>query len=150
MATTDDLPPRLRPATIDDASDIAGLASELGYQVTGAHVGAYLAGVIPAVEAVFLACDHQRTLGWVHIKRHESIIAPAYAGIEGLVVGAAYRRRGIGTALLRRAEEWAGGRGLGLVRLRSSSARVEAHAFYPSLGYRRTKQQQVYGKVLDV
>ena len=76
----------------------------------------------------------------------EFVESAAFVVIGGLVVDRAHRKRGIGSLLMERAEEWARTQGCSLVRLWSSSIRVEAHRFYEHLGYRNIKTQYSFVK----
>jgi ribosomal protein S18 acetylase RimI-like enzyme len=58
-----------------------------------------------------------------------------YAVVDSLVVGAAFRRAGIGRALMARAERWAAAQGAGNVELGVWEFNQEAVAFYRALGY---------------
>lgn len=62
------------------------------------------------------------------------------------MVDAGARRSGVGRALVAVAEQWTRERGLDTLFLRSNIVRPEAHAFYPGLGFARTKTQHVYSK----
>ena len=55
--------------------------------------------------------------------------------IEGVRVSAAMRGRGLGKALIRHAVELARERGCALVQLTTDKRRIEAQAFYRSLGF---------------
>jgi len=55
--------------------------------------------------------------------------------VEDVVVGAQYRRKGIGTALMRELERIALERGCASVLFVSEAGRADACAFYRSLGY---------------
>jgi GNAT superfamily N-acetyltransferase len=140
--------PSYRRATAADAAQVARLSQQLGYAIAGPHVSGYLARVDDRAEIVILACDGDAAVGWAHVKRQELLIAEPYAELEGLVVDAGHRRRGIGQELVRRAEAWASERGLATLRLRSNVARVESHPFYLGLGYERTKTSHAYSKTL--
>ncbi|ALL62804.1 Acetyltransferase [Paraburkholderia caribensis MBA4] len=70
------------------------------------------------------------------------IVGTVMAGYDGhrgwlysLAVGAASRRLGIGTALVRHAEAALGARGCPKVNLQVLSAKADVQAFYESLGY---------------
>jgi len=68
------------------------------------------------------------------------------AVVEGLVVDPAYRRKGVGAALMRAAAEAARGAGCYKLALTSNVARAGAHRFYSRLGWKRTH----YGYSLDL
>ncbi|MEV4351321.1 GNAT family N-acetyltransferase [Actinoplanes sp. NPDC049596] len=71
------------------------------------------------------------TLG---LRRHFTGDTDAYVG--ELVVDAAAERRGLGTLLVRAAEQWARERGLTRLTLETGAANTTARAFYAALGYR--------------
>ncbi|MGB9593658.1 MAG: GNAT family N-acetyltransferase, partial [Anaerolineae bacterium] len=98
--------------------------------------------------AVFVAEAEGVVVGWVHVYAVATLESPAHAEIGGLVVDEAHRGRGIGRALMERAEAWARGMGLHTVRLRSNVIRAEAHAFYERIGYAPVKTQKVFAKRL--
>lgn len=56
--------------------------------------------------------------------------------VEDLAVDPEHRSRGIGSALLAAAREWAGGRGASHLELDSGAARTDAHRFYEREGAR--------------
>ena len=65
----------------------------------------------------------------------------------GLAVDNDYKRKGIGSALLKRAEIWAKEKGAFGIRLCSGAERVNAHKFYESQGYEVTKLQKNKKKI---
>jgi len=69
------------------------------------------------------------------------------AWIPDLVVSEAARSRGVGAALLARAEELARDRGCFTIQLESANWRTRAHAFYLREGW--TDAAKVFVKVLD-
>ncbi|HEX2249485.1 MAG TPA: GNAT family N-acetyltransferase, partial [Gemmatimonadales bacterium] len=69
--------------------------------------------------------------------------------ILGLVVDPEHRGHGIGRQLVNAVEEWATGRGLTQMAVRSSVLRAESHPFYERLGYVRVKTQHAYRKRLS-
>ncbi len=68
--------------------------------------------------------------------------------IRGLVVDESRRGAGLGRGLMEHAEEWARGRGVRVIRLRSNVVRGGAHAFYARLGYSLVKTQHIFSKKL--
>jgi GNAT superfamily N-acetyltransferase len=140
----------IRPATAQDAAAIARLAGELGYPADTATMHARLALLAQQPgHWVGVAFDGARgVIGWIHVARCMALEAGEYAEILGLVVGAAGRRGGVGRQLVAAAERWSGGLGLSRIQVHSNVLRQEAHRFYPSAGYVRTKSQHVYVKAL--
>src|SRR5262245_20799269 len=67
--------------------------------------------------------------------------ARPYALIENVITHADYRRRGIGSAVIRDIVARCWERGCYKVMLMSGAARAEAHRFYESLGFDRNAEQ---------
>jgi ribosomal protein S18 acetylase RimI-like enzyme len=59
------------------------------------------------------------------------------ASVENVVVDPAYRRRGVGRALMRQAIRTAADAGSDELQLASSMSHVAAHGFYEALGFER-------------
>ena len=139
----------LRRALPEDAADLVGLVGQLGYPSSDVEVARRLERILERADhAVFVAADGERTLGWVHVLEFATLASEPCALITGLVVESAVRRRGVGRALVERAEQWARSRGLSGMRLRSRVTRAEAHAFYRRLGFQAVKQQLQFRKSL--
>jgi ribosomal protein S18 acetylase RimI-like enzyme len=62
-------------------------------------------------------------------------IAQTWGVLDNIAVAQAYRRRGVGSALIRDAERWVRGRGASWLELGVYEFNDEARAFYQSLGY---------------
>jgi GNAT superfamily N-acetyltransferase len=140
----------IRPASLSDAVEIARLTTQLGYDVTEAQATARLSRLLTRDDQqIFVAGLDAQDVGWVHAVLAEYVDAEAFVLIAGLVVDRNHRRRGIGRALMDRAERWAGERGCALVRLTSSSTRHDAHRFYEGLGYTNIKTQYSFIKALN-
>jgi GNAT superfamily N-acetyltransferase len=140
----------IRPLSPEDAAAMAALSNDLGYPADPAAMESRLAAVLAeSGHAVFGAeAADGKLLGWVHVCARLLLIDPPAAFVEGLVVGATARRRGVGRALMAAVEDWAGGRGAESIRLRSGASRAEAHAFYRALGYRDGKAALGFEKAL--
>lgn len=80
-------------------------------------------------------------MGYVHACDYELLYAPPMKNIMGIAVLKAYKRRGIGRALLEEVEVWARKTGCAGVRLVSGAAKTGAHAFYRQCGYSGNKMQ---------
>jgi ribosomal protein S18 acetylase RimI-like enzyme len=146
---------RIRPMTRADAAAVAALVGQLGYPTTPERMAGrfdLLAG--DTAHALFVAevagelATGEPLAGWVHVHGVLLLEADPRAEIWGLVVDAAHRGRGIGRALMDRAEAWARERGYTEIRLHSNVVRAAAHRFYQDLGYRITKSSYVFEKSL--
>ncbi len=102
-------------------------------------VRTWVAGSLDTAEhagrAVLVAVAGQELLGLVAVseRRHFSGQLDGYVG--ELVVAASAVRRGVGSALMAAAEDWARRRGLCLLTLETGAANRAARAFYEALGY---------------
>ncbi len=130
-------PTRLRRARSDDAAAIRQLLHDLGYELSLEETSRRFAIVSKAAgHSVFIAeCDGEAA-GLLHVYARAALEKPPEAVVEALVVGARFRRRGVGRDLMAAAEEWASRRGYDSLSLYSGVRREDAHAFYRSLGYR--------------
>jgi GNAT superfamily N-acetyltransferase len=140
----------LRRARIDDAAELARLSGQLGYpQQADAFERRLRRLLISADHPVLVATeDDTRLLGFIAIERRLLLEAGERVEIVGLVVDDAARRRGIGQALVRAAEDWARTLGVGELAVRSNVLRDQSHPFYEGAGFQRTKTQHVYRKRL--
>jgi GNAT superfamily N-acetyltransferase len=140
----------IRAANIGDAAEIARLSAQLGYPADAAVFSDRLERLLPlATHAVLVAeGDGGRLAGFIGLEQRLMIESGDKAEVVGLVVDADARRGGSGRALIAAAEGWARARGLRELFLRSNVVRPEAHAFYPALGFERSKTQHVYRKSL--
>ena len=89
-----------------------------------------------------------RIAGVIHVEKYNVLYFPTMANILGIAVAADFRRQGIGSALLKRAEEWARENGAGSMRLNSGESRKKAHEFYRAQGYIDDKKQLRFIKEL--
>ena len=99
--------------------------------------------------AVFVACESDRIVGFVHVAAVSSLLSEGYAEVLGLVVLRDQRRRGIGRVLVRAAEQWSMRAGFNRVRLRSGAQRGDAHRFYERIGYARSRASFAFQRTLD-
>jgi GNAT superfamily N-acetyltransferase len=140
----------IRPARQSDAGAIATLTKQLGYEVAPSEVAERLSRLLTRDDQQFsIAVLDDQPVGWIHMVVTEYVESGAFVVIGGLVVDRKHRKRGIGRLLLAHAENWALGRGCSIVRLWSSAARTEAHAFYQHVGYANIKTQYSFVKSLD-
>jgi len=131
-----------------DAEVVARLSGQLGYPMIASQIQEQLALITRNPDnGFFVAEQGGLILGWVHVYGVHLLMSPSYAEVGGLVVAEDARRQGIGRALMAEAESWAQKQPYADVRLRSGLRRVDAHAFYQSIGYELTKTSHMFRKV---
>ena len=130
----------VRPAAPGDAAAIADLISHLSYPTTARQMAARLERIAAdKAYATFVTVENNRILGVVG-----ACLCPLYesdvpAGrILALSVDPAARGRGIGAALVERAEAWFKAQGAESAIVNSGQQRREARRFYERLGYAAT------------
>jgi GNAT superfamily N-acetyltransferase len=120
----------------EDASTVARLCEQLGFNGTDADIAARLEVIRQHPgHAAFVATRAGTVVAWVHVYVAPSLLSEATAEIGGMVVEAMYRRQGVGSSLMRAAEEWAVGMGCRSVLLATQTKRHDAQRFYESLGF---------------
>ena len=122
------IPVKIRQASTNDIPAMNELfRKDLGYEeCTMEIVEKQFAGLDNSREVVFVAeaedentgahgsspevtSDDKlhRIAGVIHVEKYNVLYFPTMANILGIAVSADFRRQGIGSALLKRAEEWA-------------------------------------------
>jgi ribosomal protein S18 acetylase RimI-like enzyme len=86
--------------------------------------------------AVFVADDDGVVLGFVTCGERAHFTGQVDGYVGELVVAGGCVRRGVGSALMRAAEQWAADRGLSHLTLETGAANTSARGFYGALGYR--------------
>ena len=137
---------KIRQATASDIPAMNELfRKDLGYEdCTLEIVEKQFTGLDNSREAVFVAevgDDSGHIAGVIHVEKYNVLYFPTMANILGLAVAADFRRQGIGSALLKQAEEWARENGASSMRLNSGESRKQAHEFYRTQGYTDNKKQ---------
>jgi len=85
---------------------------------------------------IFVACDGNKVVGYIGCVSYLAFeLDNEGMKIIALAVSKEYRRKGIGTQLLKTAEQWAKENNIEVILLNSGLPREEAHAFYESQGY---------------
>ena len=140
----------LRGVRPGDAPALAALSAQLGYPASPDAVALRLERILERPDEVVLVAvgPQGAVIGWAHAAEQRFLESEAGCELLGLVVDRARRRAGIGRLLVAAVEEWAAGRGLGRMSVRSNATRSESHPFYERLGYERVKTQHVYRKPL--
>jgi GNAT superfamily N-acetyltransferase len=130
---------RIREARLGDASALAVLMCQLGYETQRTEMETRLKSILcnPAYRT-FVAIMDGDVCGMIGTLTYTSYEHNEPSGrILAMVTLEAARRRGIGRALMEAAEENFAKKGIGRVALDTQLAREDAHKFYESLGYER-------------
>ncbi len=125
-------------AGLDNSREVVFVA-EAEDENTGAHGGSYDVTSDARLSPI---------AGVIHVEKYNVLYFPTMANILGIAVAADFRRQGIGSALLKRAEEWALENGASSMRLNSGESRKQAHEFYRAQGYIDDKKQLRFIKEL--
>ena len=128
---------QIRACGLEDATAVSALLGELGYEISVLRAVEHIRELgNTGSDPVFLAVADGQVLGLValHICRMLQYAKPVMR-VTALVVDGRARRRSIGQRLMRHAEQLATAAGCEAVELTSAVGRVDAHAFYRSLGY---------------
>lgn len=137
----------IRAAAPADAGSLARLSGELGYPADAETIARRLQDVVKnRAGAVMVAEVDGQVAGWAHVLPQRRLEYDANAELAGLVVDESARGAGIGRALLRAAEAWAGEHGYPELVVRSNVIRERAHRFYLREGYAEKKRQVVFVK----
>ena len=140
----------VRLARISDASAVASLTGQLGYDVESSALAGRLSKLLERPDQHVVITELEgRPVGWVHAAIWEDIESEPFVVIGGPVVDRYHRGQGVGRVLMQQAEKWALEQGCSIVRVWSSSVRTEAHRFYERLGYRNIKTQHSFAKSLN-
>jgi GNAT superfamily N-acetyltransferase len=142
----------VRPATTNDAAEIARLSTELGYPSSAEQIEVRLSFLLPHPDQFVAVAEHTgpALVGWVAAESRLLLESGWRAEITGLVVEAAARRCKVGARLVAAVESWAAARDYASIVVRSNASRSESHPFYLARGYSQTKTQHVYAKPLAV
>lgn len=139
----------VRRAVVSDAEDIYYInKTSLGYEYDLDKQKAKLEMILnDSTQAVFVADIGNRVVGYIHLANYDVIYADNYKNCLGLAVDNDFKRMGIGSALLKQAENWAKENGASGIRLCSGIERENAHKFYKSQGYTENKTQKNLRKI---
>lgn len=127
---------KTRLATGEDAGDVARLNRVFnGVKATTAEIATWMAASAQ-VERVIVAEVDGRIVGLACLRLVPTpLYAEPYAELTELFVEAAYRRQGVGTALVRHAETLARQGGADELLLQTGDLNHNARSFYQSIGY---------------
>jgi GNAT superfamily N-acetyltransferase len=135
----------IRPAEKTDASGISILLPDLGYEAEERDVAARLMRLATRPENLVMAAEVAgRVIGLCHVQGVPLLATDGYAEVQALVVSSKSQRQGVGADLLRASVVWASEQGYRRVRLRSGLHREQAHRFYESQGFKRSRASYAF------
>ena len=97
-----------------------------------------------SLNCVFVAVAAGEVIGWIHNFCATRITLEPFAEIGGQVVNQKARGAGAGSQLVQKALEWSVQQSPAHIRIRTNTARPEAHQFYQKLGFTEIKKQKVF------
>jgi GNAT superfamily N-acetyltransferase len=129
----------IRAAEASDASALAGLMCELGYETTESEMQARFAQIAADERyRTFVAVGNGRVCGMIGTIASYSFEHNDLGGrILALVVTKDSRRRGVARWLIAAAEKDFARRNISRIAVNTRFERNDAHLFYESAGYRR-------------
>jgi GNAT superfamily N-acetyltransferase len=139
---------RIRRMAETDAEVVSALAGELGYPNEAEAIRARVRAIGESDLLLVAVNASDKAIGFIQAHRVCIIEAGFRVEILGLVVTSSARRSGTARGLIEEAERWAKNIGAETISVRSNTKRIEAHFFYPALGYRKIKTQAVYEKAV--
>ena len=135
----------IRPATNTDAAAIAVLLPDLGYEAAPEDVARRIRRLSRWPDNLLCVAELKANLvGLCHVQGVPLVASDGYAEVQALVVAASSQRSGVGSKLLQEAVAWSLANGYARVRLRSGLHREEAHRFYESQGFTRSKASYAF------
>ena len=139
----------IRKITAADAAQIAALSGQLGYKFSAEKTAIQIAAINNSTNDIaFAATDNNKIIGWIHVFYTIRLECDSYCEIGGLVIDESYRGKGVGTMLIEHIKPWCAEKKCAQIRVRSNSKRTGAHKFYEHLGFKQSKQQNVFELVV--
>src|SRR5438270_1323476 len=131
---------RIRSATADDAPALSRLLGQLGHPSDASEIPARLKNMEARLgTTVLVGEENGRVVSCVTVHLFYALHASEpTAWLTAVVVDEDVRGRGIGSAMIKRAEVWAIQHGALRIALTSALHRKEAHEFYKAREYEHT------------
>lgn len=133
--------PRIRPATHSDADALSRLLGQLGYPSEAGEIPQRLdrMSARPGTSVLVAEDDAGKVVGAITVHLFPALhTSDVTAWLTAVIVDESARDRGVGSAMIEYAEEWAIRHGASRVSLTSAMHRTRAHQFYKERGYEQT------------
>lgn len=137
--------PLFRTYQTGDLPALIPLMSQLGYTHTEQSLSENITAVRNAGGKILVAEYNGEIVGCVSAILDVRLAEGIQGEIVSLVVNNNNRGLGLGKGLVNTAENWLGQHS-STIRVRANSIRDNAHRFYESIGYSKSKQQEVLVK----
>ena len=137
--------PIYRKLKQEDLPVIVQLMSQLGYRHTVSSLTDNVEYVRTKNGEIFVAELSGKVVGCISAILDARLAEGVTGELVSLVVNESARGKGIGKGLVSTAEKWLI-RYTKVIRVRANETREEAHQFYQSLGYAKSKKQIVFSK----
>ncbi len=139
----------IREATIDDYNDIYLINRDsLGYEYPLNKTKDNLKIILSDKKSIIFCavCDNM-VIGYIHLVEHNVSYFDHLKNVLAIAVHNDFKRQGVGSALMKKGEQWAINTGAVGIKLLSSEFRTDAHEFYKSQGYIFKKNQLNFQKL---
>jgi len=141
----------IRPAALSNLDAILELSGQLGYPGETEDLKFRLEYLLSHDDHEVFVYEHERqVIGWLHVFKAVRVESTPFAEIGGLIVDQKYRGSGVGSLLIKVAEEWAQHMGVKKIRVRSNIIREDAKKFYLARNFAVSKVQNIFDKKLNI
>lgn len=130
----------IRTAVASDAPALASMLGQLGYPTDASEIPGRLARMTERPGTIVFVAEHRNkpvAVVTVHLLPSLHTSDPN-AWLTAVVVDESVRGKGVGSAIVKHAEDWARRQGAKRLALTSHLRRVEAHEFYKNREYEHT------------
>ncbi len=134
-----------------DLPSLVGLCHEMGYEVFIADLRSHFKALAANDDHAFFICADSQdfSVGFLEARIDRSILHGHQGEVSALVVSQGFRRQGIGTKLIKAAEDWVKSKGAKEVIIRTNIKRTSTHEYYTNLKYDLIKTAHYFSKKLN-
>ena len=150
MSAGRDMSVSVRPAEQRDYHRLMELLDQLGYEMPVEEFDRRMSGIADRTDHLLAVAENASgtVVGMLHAYERPSIEKPPEVTIQAMVVDSACRSAGIGGALMKAVEVWAGERGYDTIGLHTQTKRERAQAFYQRHGFEEAARSILYRRRL--